>query len=145
MIVNVNMCASMFDETFHVMKFSAIAKKVRSSLLYNLLCLHFSAELPRMKTWIYFSSRLSFNFCYFQVTTRVTKPVDLPPPSKKARASAATPRSKPARPSVPWANGALATPAPPDDAPILEEEEEDKENEATTAEIGAYQQVCREG
>ena len=28
MIVNVNMCASMFDETFHVMKFSAIAKKV---------------------------------------------------------------------------------------------------------------------
>ena len=29
MVVNVNMCASMFDETFHVMKFSAIAKKVR--------------------------------------------------------------------------------------------------------------------
>ena len=28
MIVNVNMCASMFDETLHVMKFSAIAKKV---------------------------------------------------------------------------------------------------------------------
>ena len=32
MIVNVNMCASMFDETFHVMKFSAIAKKVRKYL-----------------------------------------------------------------------------------------------------------------
>ena len=31
MVVNVNMCASMFDETFHVMKFSAIAKKVRNS------------------------------------------------------------------------------------------------------------------
>ena len=28
MIVNVNMCASLFDETFHVLKFSAIAKKV---------------------------------------------------------------------------------------------------------------------
>ena len=28
MIVNVSMCASMFDETLHVMKFSAIAKKV---------------------------------------------------------------------------------------------------------------------
>ena len=52
MIVNVNMCASMFDETFHVMKFSAIAKKVRILRLYNLLCLHFSAELPRVKTWI---------------------------------------------------------------------------------------------
>lgn len=88
---------------------------------------------------------LSFHFCYFEVTTRVTKPVDLPPPSKKARASAATPRSKPARPSVPWANGALATPAPTDDAPILEEAEEDEENEAKTAELGAYQQVCREG
>ena len=71
--------------------------------------------------------------------------MDLPPPSKKARASAATPRSKPARPSVPWANGALTTPAPPDDAPIVEVEEEDEENEATTAEIGAYQQVCGEG
>ena len=44
MIVNVNMCASMFDETFHVMKFSAIAKKVRNSWLYNLLRLHLSAD-----------------------------------------------------------------------------------------------------
>ena len=79
------------------------------------------------------------------MTTRVTKPVDLPPPSKKARASSATPRSKPARPSVPWANGALSTPAPPDDAPILEVDEENDETEATTAEHGAYQQVCREG
>ena len=37
MIVNVNMCASTFDETFHVMKFSAIAKKVnkRYSLLFD--------------------------------------------------------------------------------------------------------------
>ncbi|ESO82312.1 hypothetical protein LOTGIDRAFT_134756 [Lottia gigantea] len=30
MIVNVNQCASMFDETLHVFKFSAIAKQVRS-------------------------------------------------------------------------------------------------------------------
>ena len=33
MIVNVNMCASMFDETFHVMKFSAIAKKVKINII----------------------------------------------------------------------------------------------------------------
>ena len=41
MVVNVNMCASMFDETFHVMKFSAIAKKVRvkeGSFLKKLWC-----------------------------------------------------------------------------------------------------------
>ena len=68
--------------------------------------------------------------------------MDLRPPSKKARRSAPTPRAKPARPSVPWANGALVTPAPPDDAPILEVDEEDEENEAATAELGAYQQVC---
>jgi hypothetical protein len=28
MIVNVNQCASMFDETLHVFKFSAVAKQV---------------------------------------------------------------------------------------------------------------------
>jgi len=71
----------------------------------------------------------------------VSKPVDLPLPSKKARSSAPTPRSKPARPSVPWANGAFTTPAPPDDAPILEVDEEHEENEATTAGLGVYQQV----
>ena len=45
---------------------------------------------------------------------------------------------------MPWANGALTTPAPPDDAPLAEVEEEDEESEATTAEPGAhmYQQVC---
>lgn len=31
MIVNVNQCASMFDETLHVFKFSAIAKQVNKS------------------------------------------------------------------------------------------------------------------
>ena len=81
-------------------------------------------------------------FFYFQVTTRVSKPVDLPPPSKKVRPSAPTPRSKPARPSVPWANGAFATPAPTDEAPIVEVDEEDEESGGTTAELGAYQQVC---
>ena len=30
MIVNVNQCASAFDETLHALKFSAIARKVRS-------------------------------------------------------------------------------------------------------------------
>ncbi|XP_068755387.1 kinesin-like protein KIF20B [Montipora capricornis] len=85
MIVNVNMCASMFDETFHVMKFSAIAKKV---------------------------------------TTKVTKPVDIPPPpAKKTRPLVPTPRSKAVRLSVPWANGAICTPAPEGDVTGLEEEE----------------------
>ena len=36
MIVNVNQCASMFDETLHVFKFSAIASQVG-----NLLCIAF--------------------------------------------------------------------------------------------------------
>lgn len=34
MIVNVNKCASMFDETFHVFKFSAIAKQVCTERCY---------------------------------------------------------------------------------------------------------------
>lgn len=29
MIVNINQCASTYDETLHVMKFSAVAKQVR--------------------------------------------------------------------------------------------------------------------
>ena len=29
MIVNINQCASNYDETLHVMKFSAVAKQVR--------------------------------------------------------------------------------------------------------------------
>ncbi|XP_067050248.1 kinesin-like protein KIF20B [Acropora muricata] len=87
MIVNVSMCASMFDETLHVMKFSAIAKKV---------------------------------------TTRVNKPVDIPPPPvKKTRPLVPTPRSRGMRLSVPWANGAICTPAPEEDVIVLEGEEED--------------------
>ncbi|XP_015772898.1 PREDICTED: kinesin-like protein KIF20A [Acropora digitifera] len=87
MIVNVSMCASMFDETLHVMKFSAIAKKV---------------------------------------TTRVNKPVDIPPPPvKKTRPLVPTPRSRGVRLSVPWANGAICTPAPEEDVIVLEGEEED--------------------
>ena len=39
MIVNVNQCASMFDETLHVFKFSAIANQVWKSLLFILNCL----------------------------------------------------------------------------------------------------------
>ena len=31
MIVNVSQCASAFDETFHALKFSAIARKVKIS------------------------------------------------------------------------------------------------------------------
>ncbi|XP_068698527.1 kinesin-like protein KIF20A isoform X1 [Montipora foliosa] len=84
MIVNVNMCASMFDETLHVMKFSAIAKKV---------------------------------------TTKVTKPVDIPPPpTKKTCPLAPTPSSKAVRLSVPWAKGTICTAAPEGDITVLEEE-----------------------
>ena len=32
MVVNVNQCASMFDETLHALKYSAIAKQVRTFL-----------------------------------------------------------------------------------------------------------------
>lgn len=42
MIVNINQHASTYDETLHVMKFSAIAKQVRVnlSLLFCILCYH---------------------------------------------------------------------------------------------------------
>ncbi|KAK2570806.1 Kinesin-like protein KIF20B [Acropora cervicornis] len=91
MIVNVSMCASMFDETLHVMKFSAIAKKV---------------------------------------TTRVNKPVDIPPPPvKKTRPLVPTAPSRGVRLSVPWANGAICTPAPEEDVIVLEGEEGDDEAE----------------
>ena len=53
---------------------------------------------------------------------------------------AGTPRSKPARPSVPWFNGALRTPAPSDDALVKVEEE--NEEESVMVEPNAYQQVC---
>ena len=36
MIVNVNQCASAFDETLHALKFSALAKKVKSKNLWLL-------------------------------------------------------------------------------------------------------------
>lgn len=104
--------------------------------LYNPIRLHLNpAKTSSENLDIYYT----LPFFHFQVTTRVSKPVDLPPPPKKVRASAPTPRHKPARPSVPWANGALATPAPPDDTPIVEVDEEE---EATTAEHDSYQQVC---
>ena len=32
MVVNVNQCASMFDETLHALKYSAVAKQVRTGL-----------------------------------------------------------------------------------------------------------------
>ncbi len=34
MIVNVNQCASAFDETLYALKFSAIAKKVKHSVYF---------------------------------------------------------------------------------------------------------------
>ncbi|XP_015764855.1 PREDICTED: kinesin-like protein KIF20B [Acropora digitifera] len=61
-----------------------------------------------------------------QVTTRVNKPVDIPPPPvKKTRPLVPTPRSRGVRLSVPWANGAICTPAPEEDVIVLEGEEED--------------------
>ncbi|XP_068698526.1 kinesin-like protein KIF20A isoform X2 [Montipora foliosa] len=104
MIVNVNMCASMFDETLHVMKFSAIAKKV---------------------------------------TTKVTKPVDLPPPpAKKTRPLAPTPRSKAVRLSVPWAKGTICTVPPEGDDTVLEEEEmnEDEDVGVEVLENGSHKE-----
>ena len=70
--------------------------------------------------------------------------MDIPPPAKKPRDVAPTPRSKPARLSVPWANGALSTPAPPGDASLMEGEVEDEEVEIVEAgrdEASVYQQV----
>lgn len=107
--------------------------------LYNPIRLHLNpAKTSSENMDIYYT----LPFFHFQVTTRVSKPVDLPPPPKKARAPAPAPRHKPARPSVPWANGALATPAPPDNAPIAEVDEEEEESGATTVEHDSYQQVC---
>ena len=50
MIVNVNQCASMFDETLHVFKFSAIASQVG-----NLLCITFYLVKIRHKSMINYS------------------------------------------------------------------------------------------
>ena len=77
---------------------------------------------------------------YCQVTTRVSKPVDLPPPEKRAGALASTQRSKPARPSVPSIKGALQTPAPCDGT--LTDGDEDIEEESAIMERNPYQQVC---
>ena len=84
-----------------------------------------------------------------QVTTKVSKPVDIPPPpTKKTRPLIATPRSKAVRLSVPWANGAICTPAPEGDVTGLEEEEvnEDEDVGVEVFENGSdkesvYQQV----
>lgn len=71
--------------------------------------------------------------------------MDIPPPAKKPRASAPTPRSKPPRLSVPWANGAVCTPAPSADGPLIEDENEDEQEveivEGGTDEASIYQQV----
>ena len=47
MIVNVNQCASMYDETLNVLKFSAVAQKVLlSPSLFQLFM-----PFPRYKAW----------------------------------------------------------------------------------------------
>ena len=56
--------------------------------------------------------------------------------------SAPTRCPKPAGSSVPWANGMLSTPDPPDDVQTQEVDEEDEEDGAPMAELNAYQQVC---
>ena len=83
-----------------------------------------------------------------QVTTRVNKPVDIPPPPvKKTRPLVPTARSRGVRLSVPWANGAICTPAPEEDVIVLEGEEEDDGAEVEVLEdrrdtASLYQQVC---
>ena len=85
-----------------------------------------------------------------QVTTRVTKPVDIPPPPvKKTRPLVPTPRSRGVRLSVPWANGAICTPVPEEDVIVLDGEEEDDEAEVEVEVLedrrdteSLYQQVC---
>lgn len=83
-----------------------------------------------------------------QVTTRVNKPVDIPPPPvKKTRPLVPTARSRGVRLSVPWANGAICTPAPEEDVIVLEGEEEDDGAEVEVLEDrrdteSLYQQVC---
>ena len=84
-----------------------------------------------------------------QVTTRVTKPIDIPPPAKKQRTLAPNPRSKANRLSIPWVNGAVSTPAPLGDETLLEEEDEDEEVETVPVEgrdeASVYGQVCITG
>lgn len=68
----------------------------------------------------------------------------MPPPAKKPRALSATPRPKPTRPSIPWANGALCTPAHPVDESLadINEENGDEEVEICESQTSTYQQVC---
>ena len=68
----------------------------------------------------------------------------MPPPAKKSRALSATPRPKPTRLSIPWANGALCTPAHPVDESLAEinEEDGDEEVEIGEGQASVYQQVC---
>ena len=68
----------------------------------------------------------------------------MPPPAKKPRALSATPRPKPTRLSIPWANGALCTPAHPVDESLAEinEGDGDEEVEIGEGQASAYQQVC---
>ena len=71
-----------------------------------------------------------------------------PPPAKKTRPLAPTPRSKAVRLSVPWAKGTICTAPPEGDATVLEEEEmnEDEDVGVDVLENGShkesvYQQV----
>ena len=111
----------------------------------------------------FFSSSSSFSIissylpciqCFYltravsQVTTKVNKPVDIPPPPvKKTRPLVPTPRSRGVRLSVPWVNGAICTPVPEEDVIVLEGEEEDDGVEVEVLEdrrdtASLYQQVC---
>lgn len=133
MIVNVDMRVSMFDKTLQA-GFSYGKRGEKIAVLQST-----NKYLEWKPEYI---SHPSFTFCYVQATTRVSKLVNLRPPSKKARRSAPTRCSKPARLSVPWGNEMLPAPHPPDEVQILGVDEEDEENGAPMAEPGAYQQVC---
>ncbi len=49
MVVNVNQCASMFDETLHALKYSAVAKQVWEELLVW-ACLQFGERPGLFRT-----------------------------------------------------------------------------------------------
>lgn len=88
MIVNVDVRASMFDKTLQA-GFSYGKRGEKIAVLQST-----NKYLEWKPEYI---SHPSFTFCYVQATTRVSKLVNLRPPSKKARRSAPTRCSKPAR------------------------------------------------
>ena len=76
------------------------------------------------------------------MTTKITKPVDLMPQTKKVRTSSLlTTPSKGGRGSVAWADGSLHTPLPKKFAAVPEDDEEAAEDDVEGENSNLYQQV----